>query len=87
MGKKVRLVANESADYAVAFFRKCTGWKDAVQKIQSTFRGKISNVNLLKLKKGVSTVVRIKFPDGSAVNINKYLPYDGKMSVSIKRED
>jgi hypothetical protein len=82
--KQSNVIDITEATKSVHFFRNCTGFLDAVSKISLTFKGKIDQIKFLKLKKGVSQVLTIKFPDGSAVNITKYLPYDGKLVVSIK---
>lgn len=51
------------------------------------FKGRVVQIKLTKLSKGVSETIIYKFPDQSKIKITRFILESGHVNISVKRTD
>lgn len=51
------------------------------------YKGKIVQIKMTKLAKGVSETILYKFPDSTRIKITRFILDSGHVNISVKRDD
>jgi hypothetical protein len=72
---------------AIQDFTSWPSWSETLRNCLFNLSGLLTVIKYTKVKTGVSETVVIKFSDGSRIKLTKFIPFKGKIKLSIKRDD